>query len=46
MEIPNKPSNFFEIDQIISKLLSVREERPGKLVNLPEEEIMFLIWTS
>lgn len=46
MEIPNKPQNYFEIDQIIQKLLSVREERPGKLVNLSEEEILYLIRTS
>lgn len=32
-------SSYCDIDQIIEKLLSVREEKPGKLVNLQEEEI-------
>ena len=34
---------YCDLDQIISKLLSVREEKPGKLVNLSEEEITYLI---
>jgi serine/threonine-protein phosphatase PP1 catalytic subunit len=32
-----------ELDQIIERLLSVREEKPGKLVNLTEPEILWLI---
>jgi hypothetical protein len=32
-----------ELDQIIERLLSVREEKPGKLVNLSEPEILWLI---
>ena len=32
-----------ELDHLIERLLSVREEKPGKLVNLTEPEIFWLI---
>ena len=32
-----------ELDHLIEWLLSVREEKPGKLVNLSEAEILWLI---
>ena len=32
-----------ELDHLIERLLSVREEKPGKLVNLSEAEILWLI---
>jgi hypothetical protein len=35
-----------ELDQIIERLLSVREEKPGKLVNLSESDILWLIKES
>ena len=41
-----KDSQEFNIDTIIEKLLAVKNEKPGKLVNLHENEIQFLIETS
>lgn len=34
---------MIDIDAIITKLLAVKHEKPGKLVNLSLEEILFLI---
>ena len=34
MNHENQKEGPVELDQIIEKLLSVREEKPGKLVNL------------
>ena len=41
--IQNVNNNNSTLDAIIGKLLSARDEKPGKLVNLSEEEIIFLI---
>ena len=35
-------SDSFDVNVIIDKLLDVRGARPGKLVNLTEQEIKFL----
>jgi hypothetical protein len=35
-----------ELDHLIEWLLSVWEEKPGKLVNLSEAEILWLIWEA
>ena len=35
-----------DIDKLIEKLLSIRGNKPGKLVDLKEEELPYLIDTS
>ena len=39
----NISDNIIELDAIINKLLVVRKEKPGKLVNLTTQEIYYLI---
>lgn len=36
----------FDLDSIISRLLSVRVAKPGKLINLKEEEIKALTYKA
>lgn len=38
--------NEFNLDKIIQKLLAVKGKKPGKKVNLPEEDIMQLCLRS
>ena len=46
MIIQNNNNPNSKIDVIIGKLLSVKNEKPGKLVNLSEDEIRFIIDNS
>ena len=39
MENKNKSSSAIDVDHIIDKLISVRGSKPGKTVNLTEQEI-------
>ncbi len=46
MQTTNKEELEFDVDSILEKLLKVRGKKPGKLVNLAEEEILWLCRTS